>query len=138
MPKTKLAKSFHFYDGLYNLNTHVVAGTADEINAWRKKQKGINIDAITGDTFGEFQPFFDPKRKHQFTIITLRLPQTRRNLILTTVHEALHQTNWLLTTRGIELVDESDEAYAYYHTWLVDKILSGLIPNWLPKKKKRV
>lgn len=38
-------------------------------------------------------------------------------------HEALHHVGHVLRTAGIAFTDETDEAYCYYHQWIVERCM---------------
>ena len=44
----------------------------------------------------------------------------------TITHESLHAVSKVLTNRGVKMVCESEETFAYYHTWLMTEILKRL------------
>lgn len=46
--------------------------------------------------------------------------------IVTVAHEALHATIDNLQYRGLSLVDQSEETFTYYHSWLMTEILKRL------------
>jgi hypothetical protein len=48
------------------------------------------------------------------------------NDVCTITHESLHAVSKVLTNRGVKMVCESEETYAYYHTWLMTEILKRL------------
>ncbi len=48
------------------------------------------------------------------------------NDVGTITHESLHAVSKVLTNRGVKMVCESEETFAYYHTWLMTKILKRL------------
>jgi hypothetical protein len=48
------------------------------------------------------------------------------NDVGTITHESLHAVSKVLTNRGVKMVCESEETYAYYHTWLTTEILKRL------------
>lgn len=44
----------------------------------------------------------------------------------TIAHESLHAVSKVLTNRGVKMICESEETFAYYHTWLMTEILKRL------------
>ncbi len=48
------------------------------------------------------------------------------NDVGTITHESLHAVSKVLTNRGVKMVCESEETFAYYHTWLMTEILKRL------------
>lgn len=48
------------------------------------------------------------------------------NNVGTITHESLHAVSKVLTNRGVKMVCESEETFAYYHTWLMTEILKRL------------
>ena len=48
------------------------------------------------------------------------------NDVGTITHESLHAVSKILTNRGVKMVCESEETFAYYHTWLMTEILKRL------------
>ena len=41
-------------------------------------------------------------------------------------HEVLHIVFFVMNDRGVELSDSSDEAFCYYHGWLMEQVLKKL------------
>jgi len=49
-------------------------------------------------------------------------------------HECFHATTSVLLGRGLKLTNESEEAFAYYISWLLEHYAKLMMP---PKKKRR-
>lgn len=45
---------------------------------------------------------------------------------VTVAHEALHAVSRVLRDRGLTLGEKSEEAFAYYHSWVMRQALEGL------------
>lgn len=59
---------------------------------------------------------------HDYFIV---LPNTKNKWGLATIiaHESLHVTSKVLRGKGIKLSDESEEAFTYYQTWILQSLL---------------
>lgn len=51
-------------------------------------------------------------------------------------HEALHVTCGILRAKGIELCYESEEAYAYYHSFIMQRFTEFYEEHYKSKRKK--
>ena len=50
-------------------------------------------------------------------------------------HELEHFVHWLLDNKGIKFCDESEEAYAYLLSFLMEMMITSRRPNRYPKPK---
>lgn len=93
-PKEKVRKLLNKYDEYYDLSKFD--------SHWEKA--GF---AYTGCGWDNFIVFPYKKKTWDFTTIL--------------AHEALHVTFGVLRSKGIHLTCESEEAFCYYHSWLMQQ-----------------
>lgn len=69
-------------------------------------------------------------------ILTSEIGEEPTDLIPIISHEALHATIRILDTRGIQMSNDSEEAYTYLQQYIIKEILKGLKIEEQPLVKK--
>lgn len=61
----------------------------------------------------------------EYFIIIPDLPDKKRTWDISSIiaHEALHVTSRVLRGKGLRLCDESEEAFTYYQSWILQSLL---------------
>lgn len=107
----------HIYDFTYRQNYYFIAAKT------HKEYKEICLRELRNDVGnkhkemgGGFNVFACGKEKTEVCYIWAK---SKRDL----VHECFHAVSYTLRTRGLNLTDDSEEAFAYSLGFLVDEIL---------------
>lgn len=113
-------------DCLYGIKTTLLYSKDDEVIIdYLGKIMGKDYeDYLNGAGF-----FCSPDLFNFYIIINKHTIEWQKTL----VHECLHVTSRALRARGLELTDESEEAFTYYHAWLVSE-LSRIFTNYKRSK----
>jgi hypothetical protein len=111
-------------DNIYRRAVTVFRGSLDQMNA--------ALEALTRDE--EFEPLDRSMRAHWRVIedadgyeadyICILAGLSRRETTCVVVHECLHHTANTLRRAGLKLTPASEEAYAYYLEWIVERVLN--------------
>ena len=107
-PKKKLRPKY-FYDELYKVNFYLYIGV--DYADFLRELKGRH---------GIERPEYYDRVVAGKTIIVVHKDWKQWPVLL---HEVNHATNWILNERGIELTNESEEAFTYYAEWLLNSIV---------------
>lgn len=125
-------KEISFSDPLYECEiSYLEGGTVNDLISFiserhpgslpvswdRKFEWGENANTTNGYQFHMNAPLGDGERFY----IWVAYPTL--NLVS---HEVFHLTGDILFTRGIEYCYQSEEAFAYLHGWLIDKIFKTI------------
>ena len=104
----------HIYDFIYECNYYwIEAKDHAEYCKVMKRQFNLNIEVDPKD--GHFRVI----EKHGIPIGVI---WAKRNQPDSIAHECFHAASYFLRSRGVELSDESDEAFAYLMSYLIRAI----------------
>lgn len=110
-------KLIHIYDEMFQANIYVSYGVSkDDFIKQIKKYLGLDYDKDKLRN-GKMAVFFNDKGEEIVWIWT----ESKQVDIL--AHEASHATNYILSRAGIKLSDDSDEAFAYYIQYIINKVI---------------
>jgi len=116
-------KVFIAKDPLYRRDILVVFSTYEELLRWWKR-KFPGDDTLTEDKnqAGDALTFLCRG------VLGVWLPRglSKKQLRDLLVHEAVHVTHDILDKAGMKLSDETEEAYAYHHTFIYRQIADKL------------
>lgn len=120
-----------FSDHIYGQNIHLFVGPKDEHDAFVRRFDP-NYKISTREPHGNC--YCDDTLSPP--LLTIWVPE-RFNVSsiadqATLGHECVHAMNYALGIRGLIMNDTSDEAYAYYHSWLYEECM-----NRLSRRSKR-
>ena len=129
--KSKQPFYFSLRDPLFKGSFFVIFGDLDYFKSVvSKKFKGASVDDITdsfvgmnvrvGDGICEENIIWFNDYKEWF------FSSSKIESVVTIAHEALHAIIDNLQYRGLSLADQSEEAFTYYHSWLMTEILKRL------------
>jgi hypothetical protein len=114
-----VGKILHIYDFTYRQNYYFIpAKTHKEYREICKKQLRNDIAPRDKETGGGFNVFNYRKDKTEVCYIWA---SSKRDI----VHECFHAISYTLRNRGINLTDDSDEAFAYSIGFLADEIMKS-------------
>lgn len=103
-------------DPIYNIDIHFIFDLPkNKAIPYLEKKWGINFEHHwdkAGFAYGEDSDYF------------IVLPDTKRTWDVSTIlaHEGLHITSRVLRRKGLVLSDESEEAFTYYLTWILQAL----------------
>jgi hypothetical protein len=123
--KSKRKRVKYIYEDLYSINIWFFDGwTREGMKKWLKKNWDIEIqlydgDGDTGGSVTSFKTF--KKGEGNVTAYCLYLSDKNDNSVV--AHEAFHIVSMVLRDRGIPLIKETEEAYAYLLKWIIEKIV---------------
>lgn len=112
-------KIIEFYDSLYYINYIFLVGNYDDVNKYVDKEFDIDLSLENTDC-GGFH--IDTETNHIF--IFFQDQKDEVNKIGDIAHETFHATKDLFELRGIKLSEDSEEAYAYYQSFLIRTFLT--------------
>ena len=84
-----------------------------------KKRKILNVGTLSDDSDG-----YTITTTSQYGIVWVRNFSYTPEGIATLVHEMEHYRNNILRSSGIELSEETEEAYTYFGTEIIERILT--------------
>lgn len=119
MPQT--LKTWRWTDPVYDVDIYLLHGPAEKAEAWFQRMFNAGPEQI-GDFRGAKTVFTVNSQRGDAVIFWypewfLRRDRSKRHPA-TIAHESLHGALNVLQDRGVEVNDGSDEAFAYYLTWL--------------------
>lgn len=118
----RYGKTLHIYDPIYRENIWVLLSKdkRDYINLYKKwfKEMPENID------YDHIQARYSVGECYNDNI-DIHIIWFKKYHPATLCHEILHCTRRILSTRGIDLSEYTDEAYAYYQEFLMKSIIDG-------------
>lgn len=102
-------------DPVYLRDVTLVIGTDPELDRWLKKQRATYPE-ISTEWYGVNGRFIATPDKAGRISRFILVSTKNRGAILTVIlgHEVLHLTFSVLQAAGLQLSDESDEAFTYY------------------------
>lgn len=131
MKKGKTHKPIFIYNATFRTNIYVSYGiTADEFLKSVKYHCSVELKETPEDKYGRMTVLYNPDGAE---IIWLWL---REKNVSELAHEALHAVHYDLKNKGMNLTDDSEEAYAYYIQQIIREVLQ--VEKNLKGRKKNV
>ena len=109
----KIGNIIHVFDPIYMVNFYAVVGMSNKKFCSIIK-KDIKLELPKSDSHGKF---YCIKRHGQEIGLIWSTDKTGH-----LTHECFHATSWALRKKGLELGEDSDEAFAYYQQFLIKNI----------------
>lgn len=109
----KIGNIIHVFDPIYMVNFYAVVDMSNKEFCSIIK-KDIKLELPKSDSDGKF---YCIKRHGQEIGLIWSTDKTEH-----LTHECFHATSWALRKKGLELGEDSDEAFAYYQQFLIKAI----------------
>lgn len=130
----KTMKVAKIFDNIYGQVIYLTYGTLDERDRWLKKN-GVTDELKTNSFWDAVTATIEVKKDgliyQDYHVHFCSYGFSR------IVHETNHLTHRVLSGVGMELCEETEEAYAYYQDWIASKIRDYMEKWTKPTKKPR-
>lgn len=119
-------KKYLIKQDLYEVELAILVESKwEEVEKYVLRKYGVVLD--TGpDIDGGFFRIEHDDHEHYYMWLANEEEATQTRKIGILSHELLHFTSYVLNTRGLPLVRESEEAYTYFHQYFLEKVLDKL------------
>lgn len=120
-------------DTIYRNDVYFIHDEKDDfIKKYLKKKADYDATEIIKKSAGFYVAIGEPI--HEYYIVITKYAD---NWIGTLVHECLHATSKVLRERGIDLTEETEEAYTYYIQWLFNALSLPAAATWTKRKRRK-
>lgn len=119
-------------DEVYQVDIFIVQGQWKDVSRWMEEEFAINVTDRSTQARGRccfIIPGDASKRGSQALVLWFQphVDITRVYDQGTVAHECFHGQQYLLRERGLRISEASEEAFAYYATWLYRKVAAKLL-----------
>jgi hypothetical protein len=136
MTRTRLiAHAFPVAGNIYNRAVMLLYGTRDQINraliAACQDEREV---AMEPSSIGRWVCYrHDDGLETDFLCVVRRSDRNEAMAVLS--HEALHHTAHALRNAGMEFTEATEEAYCYYHGWILRQCLAVITRRTTPARR---
>lgn len=106
---------------VYSRAITVLYGTIEQINHVLRTECPVDHQDIRSMCNGHWRLY--PHNGYEADYLCIRRGLTRTTEAAVVGHEAAHVTFHALRFAGLKLTEESEEAFCYYHQWIVRNVL---------------
>jgi hypothetical protein len=127
MKKHKKGYWVHWwFDKVFRVNFYLLFKASDEqTEEWLKKQK-IDVTVSWGGCGARAIRVTLPEGRGAGVVLQFPEWSPKPYYLAAVAHECIHASNWVFEDRGAKLDPDNDEAFCYYHMYLMREVLEAI------------